>query len=464
MISQATVFGWMVSGRVPLCHMGMDRSVSHQLLCLNVTDDVIKSFWNLESIGIAGKDPVNVNPVLQEFEKSVSMVDGRYEVALPWRPDAASRNNVRLAAIRLRHLDKRLSQNLDLKDRYDAVIHDMLVAGIVEEVSVEDLKGIVPVFYMPHKPVVLETAVSTKVHPVFDASAKGYNWVSLNACMEVSPCLLSNLTEMLSRFRRWKVAITADVEKAFLQISVRPGDRDVHRFLWNLDGEVRHMRFRRVPFGNCSSPFLLNAMVKHHLATCSPSQAVQELKDNLYMGDLLTGAESTGEACSIIHDASSVMKQASMSLSKWVSNSAEVADVLQREFRTSVCRLHPSSYWESSGWQHLRSSHSVLLIYRKVCVCDQKDCAQLFLPAVWPIGFHCSICYVGKVFISGVMVPWSTVGWRAARGVQDPVLAMGRWSWDFAELDHSDELYRCGLDWSQELSASWVWRCIPQRL
>ena len=70
-------------------------------------------------------------------------------------------------------------------------------------------------------------------------------------------------------------------------------------------------------------------MIKHHLATCS-SQAVQELNDNLYVDDLLTGADSIGEACSIIHDASSVMKQASMPLAKWVSNSAEVADVLQR--------------------------------------------------------------------------------------------------------------------------------------
>ena len=116
----------------------------------------------------------------------------------------------------------------------------MLVAGIVEEVSVEDMKGNGPVFYMPHKPVVRDTAVSTKGRPVFDASAKGYNGVSLNDCMEVGPCLLSNLTEILLRFRRWKVAITADVEKDFLQISLRPGDRDVHRFLWNLDGEVRH--------------------------------------------------------------------------------------------------------------------------------------------------------------------------------------------------------------------------------
>ena len=397
-MAQATVFGWMVSGPVPSCHMGMDRSVSHQLLCLNVTDDVIKSFWNLESIGIVEKDSVNVNPVLQEFEKSVSMVDGRYEVALPWRPGAASRlqNNVRLAAIRLRHLDKRLAQNLDLKVRYDAVIHDMLVVGIVEVVSVEDLKGIGPVFYMPHRPVVRETAVSTKVRPVFDASAKGYNGVSLNDCMEVGPCLLSNLTEILLRFRRWKVAITADVEKAFLQISVSPGDRDVHRFLWNLDGEVRHMRFRRVPFGNCSSPFLLNATVKHHLATCSPSQAVQELNDNLYVDDLLTGADSTGEACSIIHDASSVMKQASMPLAKWVSNSAEVADVLQREFQDK-CLQAASIKVLGIKWLAASDvfSFSVASLPEGVCV-TKRIVLSFFSRLFDPLGFTAPFAMLAK--------------------------------------------------------------------
>ena len=46
---------------------------------------------------------------------------------------------------------------------------------------------------MPHRPVVKEARLTTKVRPVFDASATGYNGVSLNSCMNTGPNLLANL-------------------------------------------------------------------------------------------------------------------------------------------------------------------------------------------------------------------------------------------------------------------------------
>ena len=67
---------------------------------------------------------------------------------------------------------------------------------------------------------------------------------------KVGPCLLSNLTEILLCFRRWQIAITSDTEKAFLQIRVKKNDCDVHRFLWDVNGTTKMMRFTRVPFGN----------------------------------------------------------------------------------------------------------------------------------------------------------------------------------------------------------------------
>ena len=144
---------------------------------------------------------------------------------------------------------------------------------------------------MSHRPVVRESSVSTKVCPAFDASAKGYNNVSLNDCMEVGPCLLANLTEILIRFRRWRFAVTADIEKAFLQIQVKKSDCDVHRFLWEHEGQVHVMRFNRVPFGNCASPFLLNATIRHHLSKYPASRVVQELQDNLYCDDFFVNAK-----------------------------------------------------------------------------------------------------------------------------------------------------------------------------
>ena len=77
-----------------------------------------------------------------------------------------------------------------------------------------------PVFYLPHRPVVRADSTSTKVRPVFDASAKGVNGVSLNDCMEIGPKLIPDLLAILLRFRRWKFGLIADITKAFLQIEL----------------------------------------------------------------------------------------------------------------------------------------------------------------------------------------------------------------------------------------------------
>ena len=336
LIAHNSVFGWIVSGYLSSGSSASHRNVSHQLLCVNVCDDTVRSFWELESVGIVSEDLESaVDPVLQEFENSVDFVDGRYEVKLPWRCGASSRlqNDEKLAAIRLQNLNRRLTNEPELQVKYDSVIENMWSSGIVEEVLPHEQKVDRPIFYMPLWPVVPETAVSSKVRPVFDASVRGYNGVSLNDCMEVGPNLLSNLTEILLRFRRWCIGISSDVEKAFLQISVSEGDQDVHRFLWNLGGETKHMSFRRVPFGNCASPFLLNGTIPHHLAKFPNSRVIEELKDNLYIDDWLTGADSAEEGCKLIQEASDVMNQAAMPLAKWVSNSLAVAEVLHREFK-----------------------------------------------------------------------------------------------------------------------------------
>ena len=101
--------------------------------------------------------------------------------------------------------------------------------GVIEEVPTDEMASMYPIYYMPHRPVVRESTTATKVRPVFDATAPGYNVVSLNDCLETGPSVIPNLAEMLIRFRRWKVltALTADITKAFLQIKVRREDRDL---------------------------------------------------------------------------------------------------------------------------------------------------------------------------------------------------------------------------------------------
>ena len=89
------------------------------------------------------------------------------------------------------------------------------------------------------------------------------------------------------------------------------------------------MRFLRVPFGNKSSPFLLNATIKHHSNTFQEIPVILELQENLY--DWLSGADSEKEACDMCFEAKEIMAKASMPLAKWTSNSQVVSDKIYQE-------------------------------------------------------------------------------------------------------------------------------------
>lgn len=76
--------------------------------------------------------------------------------------------------------------------------------------------------------------------------------------------------DILLRFHTSRIAVTADIERAFLQICVDERDQDVLRFLWFDDmakpqPEVLTLKFTRVIFEVTSSPFLLNGTIRHHL-------------------------------------------------------------------------------------------------------------------------------------------------------------------------------------------------------
>ena len=344
LVAQNTVFGYILSGCVPGSAGADGVSMSHPLLCFDVSAADMSRLWDLESIGIP-EDEDTVDPLLQWFDESVQFQDGRYVVALPWKDDAPRlKNNLKQAGARLERLTQKLSQQPDLECRYSCALEEMETSGVIMEVPPEELDSPHLTYYMPHRPVVKESSSTTKVRPVFDASACGYNGVSLNDCMHTGPQLIPSLVDILIRFRRCFVGLTADIQKAFLQIRVRAQDQDVHRFLLKSDDATRVMRFDRVPFGNRASPFLLNATVRHHLSLFDDSKAVLELRENMYVDNLISGVDDDGEGCSFMREATEVMSKAGMNLTQWCSSSRAVCDMVAQEFDDklatgSVCKV-----------------------------------------------------------------------------------------------------------------------------
>ena len=327
-VAQQSIFGWVLSGaeNKESKFVGIDSTAA--LLNLNdIPDHVVKSFWDLESIGVGERESV-VDPVLERFEQNIgyNMKTGRYKVNLAWKENPpVLANTFRLAKSRLLGLEKRLERKAELKAGYDGALQEMVINGHVVDVD-PNSKPEGPVCYLPHHPQVREGRTTTKIRPVFDASGRGSNGISLNDCLDSGPNLNPTAMELLIRFRRWRYALSADIQKAFLQVELDGRDQDVHRFLWRVNDCVRIMKFVRVTFGIKCSPFLLAATIRHHLSLCQPSVVITELTDNMYVDDFLSGADTEAGAHELSIEAKKVMKSAGMILAIWTCNEATVIE------------------------------------------------------------------------------------------------------------------------------------------
>ena len=176
--------------------------------------------------------------------------------------------NYNLCLNRLTGLLRRLKGNLDILKEYDSIIREQLKQKIVEVILESDNDPPV-IHYLAHHAVIRREKSTTKVRIVYDASAKS-SGPSLNECLYAGPKFGQSIMDIILRFRVHRVALISDIEKAFLIVGISPEDRDVLRFIWVNDINEEPMRpvvlrFTRVVFGISSSPFLLNATLKHHL-------------------------------------------------------------------------------------------------------------------------------------------------------------------------------------------------------
>ncbi len=91
-------------------------------------------------------------------------------------------------------------------------------------------------------------------------------------------------------------------------------------------------RFARVVFGVSSSPFLLNATLKHHLeqyATTYP-ETVQRLLESTYVDDIVTGADTEDAAFKLYSESKSIFRDGAFNLRKFVSNSEPLQQRIAR--------------------------------------------------------------------------------------------------------------------------------------
>jgi hypothetical protein len=192
-------------------------------------------------------------------------------------------------------------------------------------------------FQIPIFPVRDDSRSTTKVRMVLDCAAK-FEGISLNDNILPGPKLLNELVDVLTRFRRYPIAIVGDISEMFLQISLVQQDRKFYRIVWG--GEV--FEYQRTIFGDTSSPYKANQVIKEHtrrLAGKYP-EAQDTIENALYMDDTLDSRCSTEKAKETRSQVSKVMDRAGMKMRKWISNDPGVLKDIPKEDRAVTVEIN----------------------------------------------------------------------------------------------------------------------------
>ncbi|XP_071812124.1 uncharacterized protein [Apostichopus japonicus] len=341
-----TPLGWSVMGPGGKgCKNGYFNRI--QVSNQQLLDEVQKS-WAIENSGLYERqDSVQDSRARKVMESTMKKTeDGHYEMGLLWKNDNHDMPlNKAMAESRLESLKRRLSSNKDLHAKYTDVMEGYIKQGYAEPVVNKGIPG--NVWYLPHHPV--ENPHKNKVRVVYDCAAR-FAGTSLNDQLLKGPDLMNDLLGVLLRFRQGRVAIVSDIEAMFHQVKMIEPDRDVLRFLWWANGDMktspREYRMCVHLFGATSSPCCAGKALKqtaddNELTNRDKvgKQALEIMRDGFYVDDCLGSVQSVEEAIKVLQRLSTILKEGGFRLTKWLSNERAVLASVDEHERAPSVRL-----------------------------------------------------------------------------------------------------------------------------
>ena len=255
------------------------------------------------------------------MQSTVCVTGNHYQLPLLWKKGYIYQlpDNLKLAQRRLASLKRRLERDNE------------------------------PTWYLPHHPV---TNVNKpgKVRVVYDCAAK-CNGMSLNDALMKGPHLMNSLTGVLSRFRKEKIAMVADVEAMFHQIKVDPSHINALRFLWWENGDLSKepvvCQMLVHLFGAASSPSCTNFSLRQtavEFGDLNKPIISSIINNNFYVDDCLVSLPSAEEAIYVYHNLTSLLARRGFYLTKWITNHEAVLNEIPKEFRSEKAQQHLLGY------------------------------------------------------------------------------------------------------------------------
>lgn len=335
---QNTLFGWVFSGSSTPVRTNTVHVHNINLEC------ILKSFWEQEEIGVK-RDLTDQEIVCEKYfsETTRRTPSGRYMVHLPFKSILLNGsfpkldNNIKSALSRFKRLEISFLKNPLYSETYRAFMADYESLGHMSRIGTFPADISTSSYFLPHHGVFKEESTTTKLRVVFDGSSHKEGESSLNEELFPGPALQNDLPQTITRWRRHKIAFGADIEKMFRQIEVSPEHRPFQQILWRSSPseKLSIYQLNTVTYGTTSAPYL-SIRVLRQLAQDYRSEfpgASEVLVSDSYVDDVLSGADTVGEAIKLHKDLCTLLKRGGCNLRKWITNSPTLLRQIPKEDR-----------------------------------------------------------------------------------------------------------------------------------
>ncbi|XP_062713737.1 uncharacterized protein LOC115269020 [Aedes albopictus] len=334
-----TYFGWIVSGVIvePLVS-NVSLQASHA--SVNDIERMMQQFWQIEEVPDVPKLSTEELACEAHFLSTYQRDEnGRFIVQLPFKENIDQLDDCRALALkRFLMLEKRLARNPELQAQYVEFLREYEALGHCHEVREAKDPPNQPSYYMPHHAVLRPSSSSTKCRVVFDASAKSSpSELSLNEVLQVGPVVQNDLHFIVLRFRKYKIAFSGDVSKMYRQVLHAMQDRRFLRVFWrpHPSQPLRVLKLCTVTYGTASAPFLATRCLVQLVEEDGDAYPIASriVKEETYMDDVLSGADSVEEAIEAQRQLQQLLQQGGFPIHKWCSNSEEFLEHIPEEDR-----------------------------------------------------------------------------------------------------------------------------------
>ncbi|XP_055645281.1 uncharacterized protein LOC129781728 [Toxorhynchites rutilus septentrionalis] len=418
-------------------------------------NDAIKKYFSFEETGVKSVTSVASEEdkrALRIMKQTTVHVKDPYESGLLWKFDKFEfPDSYPMAYKRLQCLERRMAKDPALRENIERQLKEYQAKEYAHRATPEELASAEPrrTWYLPLG-AVMNSNKPGKMRLIWDASAK-VDGVSLNTFLLKGPDQVTSLPTVLFRFRRYRVAVSADIKEMFHQVKIRPEDRHAQRFLWrsNPTPEPEEFLMDVATFGSTCSPataqYVKNTNAQLFAQTFP--RAVEGIVLSHYVDDYLDSFHDEIEAKRVACEVKNIHDYGGFDLRNWCSNSLDVLQHLGEDTRIQLKQLNPEKddhservlgmLWETHT-DELRFSATLPGDIAHIVKTETKPTKSQILRCVMtlfdPLGLLAPFLVFGKMLIQSV--------WRLGIDWDDQVddEVYGRWLQWIEMFNHINEI------------------------